>query len=500
MIAALPPSTSLLCIDDLCAYQPFYQDFGPLHLGCTVRFCNAVDGLLSSPSHVLYVHCNATKEAKSNAAVLLGAYQVWRLHRSAASAYEALRGLEPFVAFRDASIGPHLYKLTPAHAIDAFAAALRVGLFEPAAFSVDEYEHFEHVENGDLNVVVPHRFIAFASPNPPPSPTSPHLSFTPFTPNDYLPIFRHFNVKAVVRLNQSSYHPAPFVAHGIRHVDLVFADGSNPSPSIVARFLAVCDEQEERGGGVVAVHCKAGLGRTGSLLGCWLMREYSMRACEAIAWLRLCRPGSVIGGQQEWMASMEAAMWKAGQARRARRTSPDLLHSARLKREESAEADLDDPADADAKTFDDHRPEQANPTSIAALSLGFDHQANGLLAMKALRAGKKSSPLGQGKEGREARRTEPGAPVHPMTTRVRSGVAAVVDTGKRRASVGAGALPAAASIRFTRSAVVSPMESPKLHSRALPVQSEEGAKHYGRSASSKRSSLQGEVHLTRRVA
>ena len=45
----------------------------------------------------------------------------------------------------------------------------------------------------------------------------------------------------------------------------------------------------------------AGLGRTGTLIGCYLMKKYHMTSKEAIAWLRMARPGSVIGPQQYFM-------------------------------------------------------------------------------------------------------------------------------------------------------------------------------------------------------
>jgi cell division cycle 14 len=31
-------------------------------------------------------------------------------------------------------------------------------------FNISEYEHFERVENGDLNWIIPGKFIAFSSP------------------------------------------------------------------------------------------------------------------------------------------------------------------------------------------------------------------------------------------------------------------------------------------------------------------------------------------------
>lgn len=54
-------------------------------------------------------------------------------------------------------------------------------------------------------------------------------------------------------------------------------------------------------GGAIAVHCKAGLGRTGSLIGAYLMKHYRMTACEVISFMRIMRPGSVVGPQQNWL-------------------------------------------------------------------------------------------------------------------------------------------------------------------------------------------------------
>jgi len=47
--------------------------------------------------------------------------------------------------------------------------------------------------------------------------------------------------------------------------------------------------------------CIAGLGRTGTLIGCYLMKHYEMSAAETIAWIRIARPGSILGPQQHYM-------------------------------------------------------------------------------------------------------------------------------------------------------------------------------------------------------
>ena len=48
---------------------------------------------------------------------------------------------------------------------------------------------------------------------------------------------------------------------------------------------------------IIAVHCRAGLGRTGLLICIWLIIKLNFEPREAIAYLRIMRPGSIMGNQ-----------------------------------------------------------------------------------------------------------------------------------------------------------------------------------------------------------
>ncbi|OQR75039.1 dual specificity protein phosphatase CDC14A-like [Tropilaelaps mercedesae] len=103
----------------------------------------------------------------------------------------------------------------------------------------------------------------------------------------------------------------------IKCTDLYFVDGSTPSDAIMREFLEIA----ENAPGALAVHCKAGLGRTGTLIACYIMKHYRFTAAEAIGWIRICRPGSVIGHQQHWLEEKQAYLWLQGDIYRSQQRS-----------------------------------------------------------------------------------------------------------------------------------------------------------------------------------
>lgn len=303
-------NTHYFTIDDDLVYENFYADFGPLNLSLLYRYCMKLNKKLNSYtlSKKKIVHYTTLDPHKrANAAYLIASWAVIYLNKSPEEALRPLvGGLNPaFTPFRDASYGVAVYTLTIKDCLAAVKKAKDANFFNFDDFDCEEYEHYEKVQSGDFNWLVPQKFLAFCGPH---AASRIDNGYPLHAPEFYFPYFRLHNVTTIVRLNKKIYEARRFSRAGFCHEDLFFIDGSTPTDDIVDKFLEIC----ERTSGGVAVHCKAGLGRTGSLIGCYIMKHWRWTAMEVIAWLRICRPGSIIGHQQDWLQEKQEQMWRAG--------------------------------------------------------------------------------------------------------------------------------------------------------------------------------------------
>ncbi|KAL3479198.1 protein-tyrosine phosphatase-like protein [Aspergillus californicus] len=307
-------------VDDTLLYNSFHADFGPLHIGHLYRFAVHFHDLLGDPSNndravVFYSRTDA--RSRANAACLVACYMVliqsWSPHLALAPIAQAD---PPYMPFRDAGYSQADFILNIQDVVYGVWRAKEQGLCGLRDFSLEDYETFERVDMGDFNWVSP-QFLAFASPQHQPVAPIPHdtpeydalpstvaevrASRLPLAFKNVLAHFSERNVGLVVRLNSELYSPSYFTAMGISHIDMIFEDGTCPSLQLVKKFIKMAHNMITVKRKAIAVHCKAGLGRTGCLIGAYLIYRYGFTANEVIAFMRFMRPGMVVGPQQHWL-------------------------------------------------------------------------------------------------------------------------------------------------------------------------------------------------------
>ncbi|KAL7902164.1 protein-tyrosine phosphatase-like protein [Trichoderma sp. SZMC 28014] len=308
-------------VDDTLLYNAFHHDFGPLHIGHLYRFAIKFHDILGAKENrdrPIVFYSLADPRSRANAACMLACYMVliqnWPPHLALAPIAQID---PPLMPFRDAGYSQADYGISVQDVVYGVWKAKEEKCCDLDNFDLDQYEMYERVEHGDFNWITPN-FLAFASPQHAPVakitegselyPLLPRdvgaVEDHPLLPQPFKNVLSHFserNIGLVVRLNSHLYSPSYFESMGIQHIDMIFDDGTCPPLSMVRKFIRMAHETitvKKKG---VAVHCKAGLGRTGCLMGAYLIYRHGFTANEVISFMRFMRPGMVVGPQQHWL-------------------------------------------------------------------------------------------------------------------------------------------------------------------------------------------------------
>jgi cell division cycle 14 len=294
-------------------YIPFCADFGPFNLGTLHHICQALVKTVLNPKlqdfRVVYYTSQDPRDV-TNSIYLLGAFLCLHLGATPEEAWGPFQSLKDTsnspmcLPYRDATWVKSSYDLHVKEYWAGLVRAVATGLYDLQAFDKHEYFYYDDPEKGDLHMVVPGKFLAFRGPRD----ATDHRGSLP--PSAYIKIFKMLKVSTIVRLNEAEYSRETFKAAGFEHVDQVFEDCSVPPSNIVDSFLLLAEGLKP--GAVMAVHCLAGLGRTGTLIALYMMKHFGFTANEAMGWIRICRPGSIIGPQQQFLADQEERMHRLG--------------------------------------------------------------------------------------------------------------------------------------------------------------------------------------------
>jgi len=293
---------------------------------------------MKNDNKIICYYSNSSNNKRANAVFLICAWQVLYLNRTPEEAMKEYFQKQsnkhtitfaPLQPFHDASPCMCTYDLNILDCLKGLAKARQYKFFDFDNFNVNEYEYFEQVENGDLNWIIQDKILAFAGPH-----NTRNMSkegYCTLTPDEYIPYFTKKNLDLVVRLNKKNYNEEKFINAGINFKEHYYPDGSVPSKKIL---LNVIDSFETFSNKAFAVHCKAGLGRTGTCIGAYIMKHYKFTASEVIGWMRICRPGCVIGPQQHFLEEIQSFMWHEGDVMRLKLGKEPIQHEQKSKPKE----------------------------------------------------------------------------------------------------------------------------------------------------------------------
>ncbi|XP_065064180.1 dual specificity protein phosphatase CDC14A-like [Rhopilema esculentum] len=226
----------------------------------------------------------------------MGAYAVLYLNWSTRYTMEKMSCIsnEAMSCFCDHN-GSLRYRLSVSDCLDGIIIAVR----KNGWFTLDGVDPLKNGLN--MNWVIPNKIIAMKDPKAKQDDGKMAVD------KRYMKELLKHGIDYLVRLNSKdfendekygeAYLPDDVFAQGIGLYDFPIKDGGIPTQKQLNSFLEICSIAETQ----IAVHCHAGLGRTGTMIACYLIRDYGFTSRQAVAWLNMCRRGSVMGQQHDFL-------------------------------------------------------------------------------------------------------------------------------------------------------------------------------------------------------
>jgi len=161
--------------------------------------------------------------------------------------------------------------------------------FDIHKFNLNEYLYYNDYQFRDMTIILD-KFMAMSCPS--------NYKF-----DNIISELKKKKIKNIIRLNnEDSYDKKLFEDNDIIVHDLYFEDMTTPSIDIIKKFLNIISNYSVEE--IFAIHCKAGIGRTGILICIYLILKFNFKPKYAIIYLRIMRPGSIMHHQGLFLESI----------------------------------------------------------------------------------------------------------------------------------------------------------------------------------------------------
>lgn len=276
-------------------YIPIDKDFGPINICDIFKFNIFIEEKINNPkllnrNLIYYIYYSFNNIDLLNIVLLCGAYLIFNKNYTC---YEVIFKLSKIFndhpCYYDDCIskwGGYKTSITDCFRTLDFIHTNKI----INNFDISEYEYLTDFNNRDMNIIA-NKFLAMACPS------SNNI-------NNIITELKKRKINLVIRLNgEDIYDKKLFNDANIIVEDLYFEDCTVPDITIIKKFMNLINNTNFND--LVAVHCKAGLGRTGLLICIWLIIKLNFTPSNAITYIRLMRPGSIMGYQGFFLESFE---------------------------------------------------------------------------------------------------------------------------------------------------------------------------------------------------
>ena len=279
--------------------MPLKNDYGPMNIGSIIKFCDFIDDKMQCPQllhrnivYYIYLLNDKNNAYLLNAVFMMGCYLIIKKNICVDKIiFDILHIFNDHPCyFIDCISEWGGYYSSIMDCLRSISFVYKNDIEELNNFDIEDYEYLTDFSQRDMNIIA-NKFIAMRCP----SQKNIH---------DVCNELKKRNVKLVIRLNKdNNYDSKIFENQEIDVLDLYFDDYSVPSIKIIKKFMNAVNDIDYSD--KIAIHCRAGLGRTGILICIWLIIKLNFKPAEAIAYIRIMRPGSIMGSQGFFLESIE---------------------------------------------------------------------------------------------------------------------------------------------------------------------------------------------------